>query len=152
MNDKNNIQKFLDSMKLPEGINLQNSELMKSTFQLPNNDKFDFDNSPIVNHRQEEKMYWEQSLSLLKNIETNTANFGTLVDLIAKGNEKQDEIIKLISEFLEIAKESDKYVAETKYSKAMKKIGDIANNADTMVKLYGFGQMIGTILQVKGII
>lgn len=152
MSNNNNFNNLVGSLG---DINIDVQKLLNSTMPvLPTHNikNIEFDNSHIVNHREEEKMYWEQSLGLLKSIEVNTANLGTLVDLISTSNEKQDEIIKIITELLELAKETDKNKAVSKYKQIMGRIGDIANNADALVKLYGFGQLIGIILKTKGIL
>lgn len=150
--NKSDLLGSLGSLNLDRNINLQQIDMTKSVVRTPEIQKINFDNSPIVNHREEEKMYWEESLNLLKNIEVNTANLGTLVDLINNSNEKQDEIIQIITELLEIAKETNKNEAESKYRQVMNRIGQIADDADALVKLYGFGQLIGTILKSKGIL
>lgn len=107
---------------------------------------------PAQEHNKEEKMYWEESLNLLKSIETNTANLATLVDLISSNNEKQDEIISIITDLFNIAKETNKEEALSKYRKVMNRINDFAGDADLLIKLSNYGASIGMILKSQGIL
>ena len=75
---------------------------------------------------------------MLSSINQNTANLYTLVELISKSNEKQDEIIELVSEILAIAKAKDKEEAGGLLKKNMTKINDSVETADSMVKLVGW--------------
>ena len=103
-------------------------------------------------HRKEEKMYWDESISLLKNIEVNTANLTTIVNLISTNNDKQDEIINIITDLFSLAKETDKDVALSKYRNVMKTINEFSGDADTLLKLSSYGGTIGMILKTLGIL
>ena len=107
---------------------------------------------PINTHKEEEKIYWEESLRLLKNIEINTANLSTLVDLISSSNDRQDEIISIITELLSVAKETDKEKALSKYRRIMNKINEFSGDADLLIKLSSWGTLMGSILQSNGIL
>lgn len=126
------------------------------TRQIPNRTLIEPDFSkvtfPAQEHREEEKMYWDESISLLKNIEANTANLTTLVNLISSNNDKQDEIINIITELFSLAKETDKDEALSKYRKVMKKINEFSGDADTLLKLSSYGGTIGMILKSQGIL
>jgi hypothetical protein len=101
---------------------------------------------PAQEHREEEKMYWEESLRILKSIEYNTANLAVLVDLINKNNEQQDEIIKYIIEILEIAKSKTKVDAESKFMKVMNKIVGLNKNVEAVQKLSAFANTLYTLV------
>lgn len=100
---------------------------------------------PAQEHREEEKMYWEESLNLLKLIESNTANLAMLVDLISKNNENQDEIIGILSEVLEIAKAKNKEEADNLYRKIMKKATTFTKDVEAIQKLTVFA---GTVYKL----
>lgn len=90
--------------------------------------------------------YQQQSLEMLKSINQNTANLYTLVDLISKSNDKQDEILEIISEILAIAKAKDKKEAESFLKKAMTKISGSVETADSIIKLVGWATAIYNIV------
>lgn len=99
---------------------------------------------PIIPESYFEKTqeYQQQSLEMLKSINQNTANLYTLVDLINKSNDKQDEMLGIISEILTIAKAKDKKEAESFLKKAMIKINGSVETADSIVKLVGWATTI----------
>jgi Glu-tRNA(Gln) amidotransferase subunit E-like FAD-binding protein len=99
---------------------------------------------PADEHKKKEKEYWEESLKILKSIETNTASLVTLVDLINQGN---DEIAEIIRDLIELAKQKDKEQAESGFKRLMKRITDIQSSADTIIKLAGLAQTIYFALQ-----
>ena len=99
---------------------------------------------PIIPEGYFEKSqeYQQQSLETLKSINQNTANLYTLVDLISKSNEKQDEVIGIVSEILAIAKAKEKKEAESLFKKVMTKINDSVETADSVIKLAGWAATI----------
>ena len=97
---------------------------------------------PIAEHIERTEEYQKQSLEMLKSINQNTANLYTLVDLISKSNDKQDEMLEIISEILAIAKAKDKKEAESFLKKAMTKINGSVETADSLVKLVGWATAI----------
>lgn len=104
----------------------------------------DIEIDPIIPEGYFEKTqeYQQQSLEMLKSINQNTANLYTLVDLISKSNDKQDEMLDIISEILAIAKAKDKKEAESFLKKAMTKINGSVETADSIVKLVGWATAI----------
>lgn len=116
-----------------EAINRQ----MQENFQ-------DIEIDPVIPDGYFEKTqeYQQQSLEMLKSINQNTANLYTLVDLISKSNDKQDEILEIISEILAIAKAKDKKEAESFLKKAMTKISGSVETADSIIKLVGWATTI----------
>lgn len=104
----------------------------------------DIEIDPIIPEGYFEKSqeYQQQSLEMLKSINQNTANLYTLVDLISKSNEQQDEVIEIVSEILAIAKAKEKKEAESLLKKAMTKINDSVETADSIVKLVGWATTI----------
>ena len=136
------LKKALDNTDMSrqmQNVNIQRTDYSKMTF-------------PAQEHREEEKMYWDESISLLKNIEVNTANLTTIVNLISTNNDKQDEIINIITDLFSLAKETDKDEALSKYRKVMKTINEFSGDADTLLKLSSYGGTIGMILKTLGIL
>ena len=99
---------------------------------------------PIIPEGYFEKSqeYQQQSLEILKSINQNTANLYTLVDLISKSNEQQDEVIGIVSEILTIAKAKEKKEAESLFKKVTSKINDSVETADSAIKLFGWATTI----------
>lgn len=95
----------------------------------------EFEAIPLAEHIERTGEYQQQSLEMLKSINQNTANLYTLVDLISKSNEKQDEVLSLISEILTIAKAKEKREAESIFKRVMTKINDTVETADSTIKL-----------------
>ena len=108
----------------------------------------DIEIDPIIPEGYFEKSqeYQQQSLEMLKSINQNTANLYTLVDLISKSNEQQDEVIEIVSEILAIAKAKEKKEAESLLKKAMTKINDSVETADSIVKLVGWATTINNMV------
>ena len=133
----------------------KNIDLSKMTPVYPTMD-YDFINRQMQEHIQDIEIdpiipegyfeksqeYQQQSLEMLKSINQNTANLYTLVDLISKSNEQQDEVIEIVSEILAIAKAKEKKEAESLLKKAMTKINDSVETADSIVKLVGWATTI----------
>lgn len=97
---------------------------------------------PLAEHIERTEEYQKQSLEMLQSINENTANLYTLVDLISKSNEKQDEVLSLISEILTIAKAKEKREAESIFKSVMTKINDTVETADSTIKLVGWATAI----------
>lgn len=91
--------------------------------------------------------YQQKSLEVLQSINENTANLYTMVELISQSNEKQDELISLLSEILALAKAKSKGEAESLFKKIMGKINDTADNADTMIKIVGWATAVYNMVQ-----
>ena len=131
----------------------KNCDLSSITPTYPTHD-YDYINRQMLENLQEidpiipegyfekSQEYQEQSLEMLRSINQNTANLYTLVDLISKSNEQQDIVIEIISDILAIAKAKEKKEAESLLKKAMKKINDSVELADSMIKLVGWATTI----------
>lgn len=91
--------------------------------------------------------YQKKSLEVLQSINENTANLYTMVELINKNNEKQDELIELFTEILSLAKVKSKADADTLFKKIMGKINDTTDNVDTMIKLVGWATAVYNMVQ-----
>ena len=95
--------------------------------------------------------YQQKSLEILESINKNTANLYSIVELIKDSNEKQDEMIALVSEILALAKAKDKKEADSLYKKITSKISTEVKNVDAIIKLVGWAtsvyQMISPYLQ-----
>ena len=94
-----------------------------------------------------EVAYREETIRSLRAIEQNTANLYTLVDLISKSNEQQEELIALISEVLSIATAKTKGEAETKYRAVMDKITKTVKDVEAMNKMVGYATTVWTLAQ-----
>jgi len=92
--------------------------------------------------RERTEAYQMESLMALRAIEQNTANLNSLVDLISKSNEQQDELILIIAEILTIAKAKDKKEAESVYTKVMGKITQTINDGETLAKMVGYATTV----------
>lgn len=91
--------------------------------------------------------YQQESLRSLQAIEQNTANLYTLVDLISKSNEQQEELIEIIAEVLSIAKAKTKEEAESKFRKVMDKITQTVEDGETLGKIATFATTVWTLVQ-----
>lgn len=91
--------------------------------------------------------YQQESLRALRAIEQNTANLYTLVDLISKSNEQQDELIAIIAEVLTIAKAKSKKEAESTYAKVMGRITQTVKDAETLAKVAGYATTVWQLAQ-----
>ncbi len=133
----------VDMSKYLKDTDILSRQMQNINVSQPDYSKMTF---PAQEHREEEKMYWEESLRILKSIEYNTANLAALVDLINKNNEQQDEIIKYIIEILEIAKSKTKVDAESKFMKVMNKIVGLNKNVEAVQKLTAFANTLYTLV------
>ena len=86
--------------------------------------------------------YQQKSLEVLQSINENTANPYTMVELISRSNEKQDELISLITEVLSLAKAKSKEEADTMFKKIMSKINDTADSVDSIIKIVGWATTV----------
>lgn len=86
--------------------------------------------------------YQQRSLEMLESINKNTANLYSIIELIKDSNEKQDEMISLITEILTLAKAKDKKEAETLYQKIFSKINAEVKNVDAIIKLIGWATSV----------
>lgn len=81
-------------------------------------------------------------MNTLKRIEGNTANLITLVNLIQTSNDKQDEVLEIITDLFALAKEIEEEEVKTNYRKVMDKINSFTGDIETMMTLSTFGMMI----------
>lgn len=86
--------------------------------------------------------YQKKSLEVLQSINENTANLYTVVELISRSNDKQDELISLITEVLSLAKAKSKEEADTMFKKIMGKINDTADSVDSIIKIVGWATTV----------
>lgn len=116
-----------------EAINRQMQEHLK-----------DIEIEPIIPDGYFEKTqeYQQKSLEVLQSINENTANLYTMVELISKSNDKQDELISLMIEVLSLAKAKSKEEADTLFKKIMSKINDTADSVDSIIKIVGWATTV----------
>lgn len=79
---------------------------------------------------------------MLQSINKNTADLYAIVELINQNNDKQDELIALLSEILSLAKAKSKKEADNLFKKVMGKINDTTDNVDAMIKIVGWATTI----------
>lgn len=104
----------------------------------------DIEIEPIIPDGYFEKTqeYQQKSLEVLQSINENTANLYTMVELISKSNDKQDELISLMIEVLSLAKAKSKEEADTLFKKIMSKINDTADSVDSIIKIVGWATTV----------
>lgn len=86
--------------------------------------------------------YQQKSLEVLQSINENTANLYTIVELINQSNDKQDELISLMTEVLSLAKVKSKEEADTLFKKIMSKINETADSVDSIIKIVGWATTV----------
>ncbi|KGP76138.1 hypothetical protein JT05_06630 [Desulfosporosinus sp. Tol-M] len=94
-----------------------------------------------------EEAYRQETIRSLNAIEQNTANLYTLVDLISKSNEQQDELISIIAEVLTIAKAKSQGEAKSVYTKVMGRITQTIKDAETLAKIAGYATTVWQLAQ-----
>ena len=104
----------------------------------------DIEIEPIIPDGYFEKTqeYQQKSLEVLQSINENTANLYTMVELINQSNDKQDELISLMTEVLSLAKAKSKEEADTLFKKIMSKINDTADSVDSIIKIVGWATTV----------
>ena len=116
-----------------EAINRQMQEHLK-----------DIEIEPIIPDGYFEKTqeYQQKSLEVLQSINENIANLYIMVELINQSNDKQDELISLMTEVLALAKAKSKEEADTLFKKIMSKINDTADSVDSIIKIVGWATTV----------
>lgn len=100
------------------------------------------DTIPFSDHIEKTEKYQEKSLEILESIKENTANLSMLVEMINQSNDKQDELLEIMTEILAIAKEKEKKEAESKLKMVMNKITNTVDNADSIIKLLNWAMLV----------
>lgn len=95
---------------------------------------------------EEQKEFHSQSLNLLKDIRDNTGNLSTIVDLIADNNDKQEIIIKFISQMLEIATARNQEELNSKFEKVLENIKNSLELGELTGKLLFYAYTIFTLV------
>ena len=98
---------------------------------------------------KKKEQYNQDILNTLKQIEGNTANLITLINLIESSKDQQGEIIEIVAELLALAKEKDKVIVEGKYRKIMNKITTFTEDVETMATLVALGTTVFNVLKSK---
>ena len=136
-----NLIKMVERMNEQEWTPIPLSSLYLGA-DLPSIDFPEIESSNIAEHMKKTEEYQKQSLELLRSIDDNTANLYTLVELISKSNEQQDEILSIVSEILSIAKAKEQKEAEGLFKKAIDRINTTVETAESMIKLIGWATSI----------
>ena len=97
---------------------------------------------PFSDHIEKTEKYQEKSLEILESIKENTANLSMLVEMINQSNDKQDDLLEIMTEILAIAKEKEKKEAESKLKMVMNKITNTVDNADAIIKLLNWAMLV----------
>lgn len=86
--------------------------------------------------------YQQKSLEILQAINENTANLYTIVELINKNNEKQDELIALMTDILSLAKAKDKAAAGSLFKRVLEKITNTFENVESIIKIVSWATTV----------
>ena len=108
------------------------------------------DTMESINKAMKEKYKREaEDRQVQKNIEVNTMKIADntewlsqSVNLIRINNERQTELLEIISEILALSNEDDKVVAERKLKSILDKVQGFKDNYDLMMFLKEFGDYI----------
>lgn len=92
------------------------------------------------NERQERREI--ERNEYLKKIEENTKFLVDIHLIISENNDKQDEILNIIKESLDMLKAKDQKEAESMYRNVMNKAKNVVDDAETLHKLF---------IKIKGI-
>lgn len=139
------LQRFVQSFTLEKPTMMIDPESIRNAVS-------EYQGDPVIpdGFFERVEVYQKQSLETLQSINENTANLFTIVDLINKNNDKQEEILAVLAEVLAIAAAKDKKEAETLFKKVMRKISETTDNADVIIKIVGWAttiyQMVSTML------
>lgn len=130
------MQRIAQRMTLPAIVKTDTDAMHKSVTEC----KMD----PIIpdGYFERTQEYQRKSLEMLQSINENTANLYTMVELINQNNEKQDELIALLSEILSLAKAKSKAEADSLFKKIMGKINNTADSVDSMIKIVGWATTV----------
>ena len=141
-----------DPANMPR-INLSTNHLANSVADSIAANQRDMERSMQAVQRERERKeaaeadYREETIRSLRAIEQNTANLYTLVDLISKSNEQQDELIEIIAEVLTIAKAKNQAEAKSVYTKVMGRITQTIKDAETLAKIAGYATAVWNLAQ-----
>jgi len=97
---------------------------------------------PIREHIERTEQYQRDSIKILESIQQNTANLYTLVDLINKNNEQQDELIGLISEIMTISKAKNKEEADSLFRNVLANANKIITDGETLFKIVSYATSV----------
>ncbi len=104
-------------------------------------------NAAVEEAAEAREAYKNEILRSLHAIESNTANLYTIVDLINKSNEQQDELIAILVEILSIAKAKSKEDAASAFAKVMAKITQVVKDGETLAKVAGYAMAVYQMVQ-----
>ncbi|WP_455489578.1 hypothetical protein [Gemmiger sp.] len=90
---------------------------------------------PFAEHIEHTEAYQKKSIEILEQIQQNTAALYTITELINTANDKQSDMIALITEILTISKAHDKEEADTLFKKVFDKIQYVSDSAEAIAKL-----------------
>lgn len=100
----------------------------------------------MVEERQErenqEIRYREESLELLRSIEKNTGDISALVNLVQTNNDKQQEILDVITSIMEISRASTTEEADSLYRNVMTKAQNFNDDVETATTLWSYGKVV----------
>lgn len=131
------IQRIVQSFVLPDNtLNVDTEAIYRSVAE--------HTAEPLIPDGYFEKTqeYQQKSLEALESINENTANLYTMVELINQSNEKQDELIALMTDILSVAKAKSKAEADSLFKKSMGKIKDTVDSVDSIIKFVGWATTV----------
>lgn len=92
--------------------------------------------------RRKEAVYKDAVLSALQGIESNTGSLAQIVALLKTNNDKQEQLIALITEIMSIGKAENQEEADSKYRQVMKKVTEFEGDVSSIQTLIGMANTI----------
>lgn len=125
----------LGAIKLPQTADLAMPNFGESVSEM----RRLMDEATRLNRLKQEKEenYKSAVLNALHSIEKNTGGIAELVQLVNTSNEKQDQIIKLLSEIFSVSTAKTKEEAQNKFNKALGKIQSLGTTVESVQTLVG---------------
>ncbi|MDU0332092.1 hypothetical protein RW092_18100 [Paenibacillus sp. 3LSP] len=129
---KNKIK--LGEIKMPQ-LNTVQSDILINTQELQR--QVDIMNRDTRLKEEQEEQYKQAVLNALQGIEKNTGGIAEIVKLVHLSNEKQDQVIELLTEIMSISAAKTKEEAQNKFSKALNKINNLGATVESIQTLIG---------------
>lgn len=116
-------------------LNKVHSDLLINTRGLQR--QVDIVNRELRLKEEQEEKYKQAVLNALQGIEKNTGGIAEIVKLVHLSNEKQDQVIELLTEIMSISAAKTKEEAQNKFSKALSKINNLGTTVESIQTLVG---------------
>jgi hypothetical protein len=135
-NDDTDITKY-ETRSLEE---IQEMLISEMTYVIPD---YQSENMKVLEEiSQQNWEYRQEILNNLKSINQNTAYLFDILSLIKESNDKQEEIISIVSELLTLPTFQDKATVKSTYAKIMERIANLVGDIENIDKLYKFSFIV----------